>query len=81
MRFDYFLHEQSDFDKFIQAVSGEHAIAAQLIEKDYWIMHCLYGLTAQKFSFKLKGGPSLSRATTLSTVFQRIFIFRSIRLR
>lgn len=56
-----FLHEQDDFDELIQVVSGEHDIAPQLIEKDYWIMHCLHGLTAQEFSFKLKGGTSLSK--------------------
>lgn len=58
---DTFLHEQDDFDDLIQVVSGEHEIVPQLVEKDYWIMHCLYGLTAQGFSFYLKGGTSLSK--------------------
>lgn len=58
---DPFLHELSDFDELIQVVSGEHGISQQLIEKDYWIMHCLFGLTAQGFSFYLKGGTSLSK--------------------
>ena len=56
-----FLHEQSDFDELIRVVSGEHGIAPQLVEKDYWIMHCLFGLTSQEFSFQLKGGTSLSK--------------------
>ena len=34
---------------------------AGLIEKDYWIMHVLYGLTRQGFSFEMKGGTSLSK--------------------
>jgi len=58
---DPFLHELSDFDELIQVVSGEYEIAPQLVEKDYWIMQCLFGLTSQGFSFQLKGGTSLSK--------------------
>lgn len=58
---DPFLHELSDFGELIQVVSGELEIVPQLIEKDYWIMHCLFGLTKQGFSFQLKGGTSLSK--------------------
>lgn len=58
---DRFLHELSDFDELIQVVSGEQGVAPQLVEKDYWIMHCLFGLTSQEFSFQLKGGTSLSK--------------------
>ena len=32
-----------------------------LVEKDYWIMHCLYGLQRRGFTFQLKGGTSLSK--------------------
>ena len=32
-----------------------------LVEKDYWIMHCLWGLQAQGFQVELKGGTSLSK--------------------
>jgi hypothetical protein len=32
-----------------------------LVEKDYWIMHCLYGLQILKLTFELKGGTSLSK--------------------
>lgn len=35
-------------------------MAAGLIEKDYWIMHVLYGLKSQGFEFELKGSKSLS---------------------
>nr|WP_291010195.1 nucleotidyl transferase AbiEii/AbiGii toxin family protein [Hydrogenophaga sp.] len=31
------------------------------MEKDYWIMHVLWGLQAQGFQFELKGGTSLSK--------------------
>jgi len=61
MESDTFLHEQKDFNELIQIVSSEHGIIPQLVEKDYWIMHCLHGLTMQGFSFKLKGGTSLSK--------------------
>ena len=36
-------------------------ILPALIEKDYWIMHVLYGLKKQGFVFELKGGTSLSK--------------------
>ncbi|WP_240755215.1 nucleotidyl transferase AbiEii/AbiGii toxin family protein [Pedobacter sp. SYP-B3415] len=37
------------------------AIQPALVEKDYWIMHVLYGLKKQNFQFELKGGTSLSK--------------------
>jgi predicted nucleotidyltransferase component of viral defense system len=36
-------------------------ITAPLVEKDYWIMHALWGLKALGFVFQLKGGTSLSK--------------------
>lgn len=36
-------------------------IAPALVEKDYWIMHCLYGLQQMGLTFELKGGTSLSK--------------------
>lgn len=56
-----YLHEIKDFDDLISVVSGELSIIPQLVEKDYWIMHCLHGLTKQGFVFHLKGGTSLSK--------------------
>ncbi|MHB8057788.1 MAG: nucleotidyl transferase AbiEii/AbiGii toxin family protein [Desulfuromonadaceae bacterium] len=61
MQPDNYLHEQKDFRDLIQVVSGERRILPQLIEKDYWIMHVLYGLAKQGFIFELKGGTSLSK--------------------
>ena len=69
MKSDPFLHELDDFAELIQVVSGEHLISPQLIEKDYWIMHCLFGLTKQGFSFQLKGGTSLSKAYNIINRF------------
>ncbi len=57
-----YLHNHSDFESLLQIVAKEKKIDPSLIEKDYWIMHCLYGLQQAGFSFKLKGGTSLSKA-------------------
>ena len=56
-----FLHELPDFRQLIAVVSDAKGIAPTLIEKDYWIMHCLWGLQAQDYRFELKGGTSLSK--------------------
>lgn len=32
-----------------------------IVEKDYWLMHCLWGIQQQGFRFELKGGTSLSK--------------------
>lgn len=61
MRADSYLHDLKDFRGLIQVVSNEKRILPQLIEKDYWIMHVLYGLAKQGFVFELKGGTSLSK--------------------
>jgi len=58
---DPYLHERSDFSDLIRIVAGERNLLPALVEKDYWIMHCLYGLRAQGFTFELKGGTSLSK--------------------
>lgn len=57
-----FLHEHKDFKGLLQIESEERAIDPSLIEKDYWIMHCLYGLQSMGLLFELKGGTSLSKA-------------------
>ncbi len=58
---DPYLHERSDFSDLIRIVADERSLLPALVEKDYWIMHCLYGLAAQGFTFELKGGTSLSK--------------------
>ncbi len=55
------LHELTEFSDLIQIVATEKNIVPQLVEKDYWIMQCLYDLTQQEFDFELKGGTSLSK--------------------
>jgi len=58
---DKFLHELSDFSQLIAVVSDEKRIDPILVEKDYWIMHCLWGLQNLGLIFELKGGTSLSK--------------------
>lgn len=58
---DQYLHERKDFIDLLRILEQETGIQIQLIEKDYWIMHVLYGLKKQGFEFELKGGTSLKR--------------------
>ena len=59
------LHEHKDFKDLIATVSDNMGIDPTLVEKDYWIMHCLWGLQQQGFGFELKGGTSLSKGFRL----------------
>ncbi len=56
-----FIHDRADIRDLYQALSLELGILPQLIEKDYWLMHCLWGLQQQEFGLELKGGTSLSK--------------------
>lgn len=56
-----FLHNHKDFQALLRIVGDERNILPGLIEKDYWIMHTLYGLQQNGFEFELKGGTSLSK--------------------
>lgn len=60
-----FLHEHSDFTELLRIVGAEHSIDPALVEKDYWIMHCLYGLQKMGLCFELKGGTSLSKGYSI----------------
>lgn len=56
-----FLHNHKDFPALLRIVADERNILPGLVEKDYWIMHTLYGLQQNGFEFELKGGTSLSK--------------------
>ncbi len=56
-----YLHERNDFSDLLDILENETGIYAHLIEKDYWVMHVLFGLKKQGFEFELKGGTSLSK--------------------
>ncbi|MEH2503282.1 putative nucleotidyltransferase component of viral defense system [Bradyrhizobium sp. AZCC 1578] len=56
-----YLHSHPQFADLIRIVAEEKGIDPALVEKDYWIMHCLYGLRQFGYTFQLKGGTSLSK--------------------
>jgi hypothetical protein len=56
-----YLHNHLEFGDLIRIVAHEMSIDPALVEKDYWIMHCLYGLQKLGMKFELKGGTSLSK--------------------
>lgn len=66
-----FIHELPDAKDLFESISLEKASAENkmllpiIIEKDYWLMHCLWGLQKQGYQFELKGGTSLSRGYNL----------------
>src|SRR6266446_2006382 len=56
-----YLHNHPQFADLIRIVADEKGVDPALVEKDHWIMHCLYGLQRSGFQFELKGGTSLSK--------------------
>lgn len=56
-----YLHNHKEFRALLRIVGAELNIEPGLVEKDYWIMHVLYGLKQQGYQFELKGGTSLSK--------------------
>lgn len=64
-----FLHKHPEFAELIRIVAEQRGIDPVLVEKDYWIMHSLYGLQQLGLSFELKGGTSLSKGFGLIARF------------
>jgi hypothetical protein len=56
-----YLHNHRQFPALIRIVAEQKDIDPVLVEKDYWIMHSLYGLQKLGLTFELKGGTSLSK--------------------
>src|SRR6185312_10235899 len=57
-----FLHDRSDFKALVRTVAQSEKINdPALVEKDYWIMHAVFGLKQLGLVFELKGGTSLSK--------------------
>ena len=56
-----FLHQHPQFEHIIAIIADGKRINLDAVEKDYWIMHCLYGLQQGGYDFQLKGGTSLSK--------------------
>jgi len=67
-----FLHERDDFKALAETVADNRKINdPALVEKDYWIMHTVFGLKQLGLTFELKGGTSLSKGFGIITVFQK----------
>lgn len=56
-----FLHDHPNFTDLIRQVGQAQHVPSYLVEKDYWLMHSLWGLQQQGWTFQLKGGTSLSK--------------------
>jgi hypothetical protein len=56
-----YLHQHPEFAELLNIVAEDKGLLPTLVEKDYWIMHVLYGLKSQGLLFELKGGTSLSK--------------------
>lgn len=63
-----FLHELPDAKNLFLVISEEKGINPSIVEKDYWVMHALWGLQ-QQYDFELKGGTSLSKGYNLINRF------------
>ena len=64
-----YLHNHPQFADLIRIVAEQKGIDPALVEKDYWITHCLYGLQQLGFTFALKGGTSLSKGHQIISRF------------
>jgi hypothetical protein len=73
MPLDY-LHKHPEFNGLLRTVERQKKIDFILVEKDYWLMHVLYGLQKDGFKFELKGGTSLSKGCG---IFLKTLIFVS----
>lgn len=60
-----YLHNHPNFNDLTLILSVELSINPVLIVKNYWIMHCLYGLQNQGLNFQMKGGTSLFKGYNL----------------
>ena len=56
-----FLHRHRSFAQLVSQIAHSLKIDPYLVEKDYWLMHSLWGLQQQGWKFELKGGTSLSK--------------------
>ena len=59
------LHDHPNFLDLVRQVGQARGINPYLVEKDYWLMHSLWCLQQQGWSFQLKGGTSLSKGFQL----------------
>ena len=58
-RMPQFIHELPGAKVLFEILGAEKKLLPIVIEKDYWIMHCLWGLQRNGFLFEMKGAISL----------------------
>jgi Nucleotidyl transferase AbiEii toxin, Type IV TA system len=56
-----FIHVDPQFDQLLRITAQRRKAALAMVEKDYWVTHCLWSLHAQGFEVWFKGGTSLSK--------------------
>ena len=73
-----FLHAAPEFPLLLGSLAKQRKLNPFLVEKDYWLMHCLWGLQQQGWKFELKGGASLSKGHQLIQRFSEYIDVRFI---
>jgi len=56
-----FVHDDPEFPRLLGLVSEDAGIAPALVEKDYWVTHCMWALHETGLEIWFKGGTSLSK--------------------
>ena len=60
-----FIHTLPNAKDLFSVIADEKGLLPSIIEKDYWLMHCLWGIQQQGYRFELKGGTSLSKGFSI----------------
>lgn len=56
-----FIHDDPEFATLLQLVTDETRIGPSLVEKDYWVTHCMWAVHQTGLELWFKGGTSLSK--------------------
>jgi hypothetical protein len=56
-----FLHDDRQFHQLVEITAVERGIRPAIVEKDYWVTHALWWLSASRLDIWFKGGTSLSK--------------------
>lgn len=56
-----FFHDRPDAKELFETLAAQKGLPAAVVEKDYWVMHCLWGLQRSGLHFEMKGGTSLAK--------------------
>lgn len=67
---------QSDAKTLFELIAAEKGLRPALVEKDYWIMHCLWGLQRAGLQFEMDGGTSLSKGWGVVNRFSEVIDIR-----